>query len=62
MTWFKDLLRRTASDKVLCDKAFNIAKISKYGRYQIGLAVMLYKFFDKKYSSGGVKNVEMSNR
>ena len=27
---FKDLARRTASDKVLRDKAFNIAKNSKY--------------------------------
>ena len=26
MVSFKDLLRRTASDKVFCDKAFNIAK------------------------------------
>ena len=23
---FKDLTRRTASDKILCDKAFNVAK------------------------------------
>ena len=27
---FKDLARRTASDKVLRDKAFNIAKNPKY--------------------------------
>ena len=27
---FKDLLRRTASDKIVQDKAFNIAKSSKY--------------------------------
>ena len=26
---FKDLTKRTASDKRLCDKAFNIAKNSK---------------------------------
>ena len=30
---FKDLARRTASDKVLRDKAFNIAKNPKYDRY-----------------------------
>ena len=30
---FKDLARRTASDKVLRDKAFNIAKHSKYYGY-----------------------------
>ena len=35
---FKDLTRRTASDKILRDKAFNIAKNSKYDRYQCGLA------------------------
>ena len=30
---FKDLTRRTASDKILRDKAFNNAKTSKYDRY-----------------------------
>ena len=35
---FKDLKRRTASDKVLRDKAFDIAKSPKYDRYQRGLA------------------------
>ena len=30
---FKDLLRRTASDKVLCDKTFNIATNTKYNGY-----------------------------
>ena len=44
----KDLARRTASDKVLGDKAFNIAKYPKYDGYQRGLASMVYKFFDKK--------------
>ena len=45
---FKDLARRTTSDKVLRDKAFNIAKNPKYDGYQRGLASMVYKFFDKK--------------
>ena len=40
---FKDLARRTASDKVLKDKAFNIAKNPKYDGYQKGLASVLYK-------------------
>ena len=31
---FKDLNRRTAADKVLRDKAFNIAKNAKYDGYQ----------------------------
>ena len=30
---FKDLTRRTALDKLLRDKAFNIAKIPKYDGY-----------------------------
>ena len=30
----KNLPRRTAADKVLCDKAFNIAKNPKYDGYQ----------------------------
>ena len=34
---FKDLARKTASDKVLRDKTFNIAKNSKYDGYQRGL-------------------------
>ena len=49
---FKDLARRTASDKVLRDKTFNIAKNPKYNRYQRGLASMVYNFFDKKSTSG----------
>ena len=45
---FKDLTRRTVLDKILRDKAFNIAKNTKYDGYQLGLASMVYKFFDKK--------------
>ena len=44
---FKDLARRTASDKVLRDKAFNIAKNCKYDRYQRGLSSIVYKFLIK---------------
>ena len=49
---FKDLNRRTDSDEVLWYKAFNIAKNPKYDRYQRGLASLVYKFFDKKSTSG----------
>ena len=60
---FKDLLRRTASDKVLRDKAFNIATNPKYHGYQRGLASMDYNFFDKKTSgantSGGAVKSEI---
>ena len=44
----KDLSRRTASDKILRDKAFDIAKNRKYDEYQRGLASVVYKFFNKK--------------
>ena len=49
--YFKDLGRRTASDKVLRDKTFNVAKTLKHDEYQKGLASMVYKFFDKKSAS-----------
>ena len=49
---FKDLARRTASDKFLRNKAFNITKNPKYDGYQRGLVSMGYNFFDKK-SKGG---------
>ena len=45
---FKDLAKRTAANKVLRDKAFNIAKDPEYDGYQRGLSSMVYKFFDKK--------------
>ena len=57
---FKDLARRTASDKVLRDKAFNIAKNPKYDGYQRGLASMVYKLFDKKSKGSGV-NIEVKH-
>ena len=34
---FKNLNRRTTANKVLCDKAFNIAKNPKFDGYQRGL-------------------------
>ena len=54
---FKDLKRRTASDKISKDKAFNIVKNPKYGGYQRGLASMVYKSFDKKSTSLTDKSV-----
>ena len=56
---FKDLKRRTFSDKVLRDKAFDIAKNPKYDGYQRGLTSMVYKFFDKKSDGNGVANSEI---
>ena len=47
----KDLIKRTQSDEVLKDKAFEIASDPKYDGYQRGLASMVCKFFDKKSAS-----------
>ena len=44
---FNDLLRRTASHKVLPDKAFNIAKNPKYDGYQRGLFQWFISFLMK---------------
>ena len=61
----KDLTKRTVADKILKNKAFDIAKDPKYDGYQRGLASMVYKFFDKKSSGSGVKlipqNEQLSN-
>ena len=54
---FKDLAKRTASDKVLRDKAFIIAKNPKYDGYQSGRTSIVYKCFDKK-SAGSVVNMQ----
>ena len=58
---FKYLNSRTFADKVLRDKAFNIAKYAKYDGYQRGLASVVYKFFDKKSSGSGIKIENISN-
>ena len=59
---FEDLTSRTASEKILRDKAFNIAKNQKYDGYQRDIASMIYKFFDKETSDSSVKNENMSNK
>ena len=44
----KDLINSTEADKILGDKAYDIASNPKYDGYQRGLASMVYKFLDKK--------------
>ena len=56
---FKDLARRTASDKVLRYKAFNIAKNPKYDRYKRRLASLVCNFFGKKSAGSAVANNEI---
>ena len=55
---FKYLSRKTIiSDKILCHKAFNIAKNLKFDEYSCLHAWMIYKFFDKKTTGEVVKIV-----
>ena len=56
---FIDLTRRIASDKILRDKACNIAKNPKYYGYQRCLAS---KSFDKRSSGSRIKNEDISNK
>ena len=51
---FKDLTTRIPSDKILHNNP-------KYDGYQRGLALMVYRSFDKKASGGTVKNENISN-
>ena len=51
---FKDSARKTASDKVLRDKAFNTANTPDYDGYQRERTFMIYKFFNKKSAGSGV--------
>ena len=51
----KDLTKRTVADKILKNKAFDIARDPKYDGYQGRLASMVYNFFDSKVSGTGAK-------
>ena len=52
---FNDLTKRTAPDKILRDKAFNIVKNPKYDEYQVDLIQWSIYFFDKETSDSGIK-------
>ena len=48
----EDLAKRIVSDKILEDRAYEVAINSKYDGYQKALRGMVYTFFDKKTGSG----------
>ena len=48
----KDLAKRTTLDKILKERAYEIAIYPKYDGYQRGLASMVYTLFDKKAGVG----------
>ena len=54
----KDLINRTEAEKVLRDKAYDIASNPKYDGYQRGLVSMVYNFFDKKSMGSGFKKLK----
>ena len=58
----KDLINRTEADKVLRDKAYDIASNPKYDGYQRGLATMVYNFFDKKSTGSGFKKLRNTTK
>ena len=59
--YHNDLINRTKSDKVLRNKAYNIASNPEYDGYLRGLASMVYKLFDKKSMGSGVKKLKNSS-
>ena len=55
-----DILK--TAEKVLREKACNIAKDSKYDGYQKGLASLLYNFLDKKTAGSGIKSIPQNKQ
>ena len=58
----KDLINRTEADKVLRDKAYDIASNPEYDGYQRGLASMVYKYFDKKSTRSRFKKLKNTTK
>ena len=58
----KSLAKRTISDKILKDKAYEIAINPKYVGYERALASMVYRFFDKETASGASVNEELAQK
>ena len=58
----KELSKRTISDEILKDRAYEIARDCGYDRYETALASMVYKFFDKKAGSGISVNEQLAEK
>ena len=56
----KDLAKRTISDDILKDGAYQIARNRSRDGYQKALASMVYKFFDKKTGLGISENEQLT--
>ena len=59
---FKDLTGRTVSDKILRDKAFNIANNLQYDDNKEVLLQWFINFSIKKTSGSVIKNKNISNK
>ena len=58
----KHLAKRTISDKILKDRAYEIARNYRYEKHQRALASMVYKFFDKKTGQGRQQQAKCKSR
>ena len=56
----KAFIKRTISDKILKDKAYEITRNCEYDGYQRTLASLVYAFFDKKTESGKSVNGQLA--
>ena len=54
---YKDLTKKTQSDKILKNKAFEIANNPKYDGYQRESASVVFKFFHKNSKGSGIKSM-----
>ena len=59
---FKDLVRRTASDKILRSEAINVTENPKHYRCVRNHSSKVYKFFDKENFGRGNRNENISNK
>ena len=63
LCFFKDLLRKTASAKILRDKAFNIVKSpNMINSKEVLLQWFMIFFFYKKSSGGDIKKENISSQ
>ena len=58
----KDLAKRTISDKILKDRAYEIATDSNYYEYQRALVSMIYKFLERTQGSGISVSEELATK
>ena len=58
----KDSVRRTTSDKIFRNEAFNITKNPKHDGCVSNHSSKVYKFFDKKNFGSGNRNQNISNK